>query len=60
MKEVDHSSFAWKKTRNTMILREPGSPYQKSKDKDGLDKSQRKRIEDIKNEKLYGEELPDM
>ena len=53
--KIDHSSFAWKQTKNRMVLREPGRPYEKSKDKDGLTREQRKRIEEIKHRKTYGD-----
>ena len=53
--KIDHSEYAWKVTKNRMVLREPGRPYEKSKDKDGLSVEQRKRIEEIKDRLTYGD-----
>ena len=59
--KIDHSSFAWKVTKNRMVLREPGRPYEKHNDKDGLTKEQRRRIEEIKEQKTYEtEDLQDL
>ena len=55
MGKIDHSSESWKTTKNRMVLSEPNKTYAKTIDKDGLTRDQRKRIEDIKEAKTYGE-----
>ena len=53
--KIDHSSFAWKVTKNRMVLSDPTKKYAETKDKDGLSVEQRKRIEEIKHRKTYGD-----
>ena len=53
--KIDHSSFAWKVTKNRMVLSDPRKPYAETKDKDGLSAEQRKKIEEIKDRLTYGD-----
>ena len=53
--KIDHSSFAWKVTKNRMVLSDPNKNYAKTVDKDNLTREKRKRIEEIKDRLTYGD-----
>ena len=59
--KIDHSSFAWKVTKNRMVLSDPNKNYAKTVDKDNLTREKRKRIEEIKHRQTYEkEDMQDM
>ena len=53
--KINHSSYAWKETKNRMVLSDPNKNYAKTVDKDNLTREQRKRIEEIKDRLTYGD-----
>ena len=57
---IDHSQFGWKRTHNFMgNLSKPDRALRNRGDKDGLTREQRRKIEAIKNEKLYASQSED-
>ena len=53
--KINHSSYAWKETKNRMVLSDPNKNYAKTVDKDGMSSEQRKKINQYKYMDIYGD-----